>query len=149
MRFVLLKNGLPIELSDEYPKGDNVVWAKRKKSGNGWISTRDLESYAEVETLSKYLTAMTGRTFLPTDAGSSTSPRYDVIEAPKVGDPVSYAFNGDYYPCGFITKITPTWQVTTDQGTKFIRRGNSGCWKRPGGTWSMVAGHIDRLSPEF
>lgn len=149
MRFVKLKNGLPVELSDSYPKGDDIVWARRGKTGEGWISTRDLESFEEVETLARYLTAMTGKTFLAGDRGSHCSPRYDVFEAPKVGDPVSYSFNGDTYPCGYITKITPKWHITTSEGKKFRRAGLRPGFRMEGGTWSLVAGHIYEQNPSF
>ena len=152
MRFVKLKNGLPVELSNSYPKGDDVVWAKRGKSGDGWISTRDLETFEEVTTLASYLTAMTGTLYLPADAGSHVSPRYDIIEAPKIGDEVSYAFNGDSYPDGTIVKISPNWMITTSTGKRYnrSRQGKGGGWRSVGGgTWSLVPGHIYEQNPSF
>jgi hypothetical protein len=90
---------------------------------------------------------------IATDAGPLVSPRYDVIELPRVGDKVSYAFNGDYYPCGEITKISKTLkQITAEDKEgkvwKFYRVRQTGCW-RMDGTWSLVPGHISRLNPEF
>lgn len=151
MRFVKLKNGLPVELSNEYPKGDGTVWAKRNEKGDGWISTRDLNSFEEVTTLAAYLTAMTGKTFLPADAGAHCSPRYDVIEAPKVGDPISYGFNGDSYPDGEIVRITPNWMVISSTGSRYnrSRQGRGGGWRKVGGTWSMIHGHIYEQNPSF
>ncbi len=87
--------------------------------------------------------------YIATDAGVHVSPRYDVIELPKVGDKVSYAFNGDYYPCGVVTKISKTLRkISTSEGRDFYRVRQTGCWKN-NGTWSLVPGHISRLNPEF
>lgn len=151
MRFVKLRNGLPIGLSNEYPKGDDVQWAKYGNMSNGWISSRDLRSFEEVTTLASYITAMTGVLHLPADAGSSTSPRYDIVQAPKVGDPISYGFNGDYYPDGHIARITKNWMIVSTTGSKYNRglQGRSGGWRKVGGTWSMVAGHVDERNPSF
>jgi len=87
--------------------------------------------------------------YIATDAGRSCSPRYDVISRPQVGDEVSYAFNGDYYPDGTITKISPTLKkITTDTGSTFYRVRQTGSWKK-NGTWSLVHGHIDKRNPSF
>lgn len=90
-----------------------------------------------------------GRHYIVIDSGRFVSPRYDVIVAPVRGDLVSRAFNGDYYPCGRIVKISESLRrIETDTGAVFWRRGQSGAWINKG-TWCMVPGHIDRLSPEF
>jgi hypothetical protein len=69
----------------------------------------------------------------------------------KVGDDVSYAFNGDYYYAGKVARITNKF-LTTDQGTKFtlvetpygyrFRMTGAKCW------W-MVPGKIEALNPHF
>jgi hypothetical protein len=93
--------------------------------------------------------AALGQGYIATDAGHGVSPRYDVIELPKVGDKVSYAFNGDYYPCGEIASISKTLKcITTTEGRKFYRVRQTGCWKSDG-TWSLVSGHISKQNPEF
>lgn len=104
--------------------------------------------------------AALGPKYQATDAGPYVSPRYDVIDLPQVGDLVSYAVNGDYYPCGKITKISagPAFrriEATDDAGRKrvFHRRcrdgkPTGGAWLM-GGVWSMVQGHISKLNPEF
>jgi hypothetical protein len=99
--------------------------------------------------MSAYLTAMTGRTYLGVDEGAHTYPRFRVIEAPAVGDEVSKSFNGDSYPCGKIVKITPTWQVTTDQGVKFRRYKETGGWRQVGGSFWMIAGANNDRNPHF
>lgn len=95
------------------------------------------------------LAAATG-TQIVVDNGPYVCPRFSVIEPPKVGDAVSYAFNGDYYPDGEIVKISGKNLriVTTSNGSKFWRKGNSGRWIKDG-TWSLVPGHIDRRNPHF
>lgn len=94
-------------------------------------------------------TALTGRLHIAVDSGEWVSPRFDVIEAPTVGAKVSYTFNGDYYPCGQIARISKSLRViTTDAGKTFYRRRDSAAWVFDG-MWSMVPGHINRLNPEF
>jgi hypothetical protein len=145
MRYIKFQNGLITEVQNDYPK--DGPWSEDRQ--NGWLATRDAESYEEACTWAAYMTAMTGTIYLGTDATANTSPRYGVVEAPKVGDKVSTGFNGDYYPCGIIEKITPTWRITTSTGKKFSRRGTSGSWREQGRGWSMVAGHIDERNPSF
>jgi hypothetical protein len=143
MRYIKFNGGLICQVSNEYPK--EGPWGKE----NGWQSTRDAESFEEASTWARYLTAMTGNLWLPADATASTSPRYSVFEAPKVGDLVSYGFNGDCYPCGEIEKITKGWRITTSTGKKFSRYKQTAGWRAVGGTWSMVAGHVEERNPHF
>lgn len=97
----------------------------------------------------KEVAAALGEGFIATDAGSHVSPRYDVTELPKVGDKVSYAFNGDSYPCGTVTAISPSLKViTTSEGKKFYRVRETGSW-RNAGTWSLVSGHCYKQNPSF
>jgi hypothetical protein len=88
--------------------------------------------------------------FLAVDRGGFVFPRFDVIRRPKVGAPVSYAFNGDYYPCGYIKSVSASGKViTTTEGERFYRTAeNSGCWKLRK-TWSLVLGHHKKQNPEF
>lgn len=65
---------------------------------------------------------------------------YYVSRLPHVGDEVSMGFNGDYYPCGRVARISPTYhRITTDEGTVFTRVGPNK-WKRGGksGAFSLV-----------
>lgn len=88
-------------------------------------------------------------TYIATDAGPCVSPRYDVQRRPQVGDEVSYGFNGDYYPCGTIVKISPTLKkITTSSGHTFYRLRQTGSWKM-NKTWSLVQGHHDERNPHF
>ena len=107
----------------------------------------DMES---AERRAKELTAHTSDIYFACDRTKYTYPRYKVYPAPKIGEPVSYAFNGDYYPCGYIEKISPTMKkITTTDGTTFWRDSKiNSCWRRHR-TWSMVHGHIDERNPSF
>lgn len=76
---------------------------------------------------------------------------WKVARLPQIGDKVSYAFNGDSYPCGTITKI---WKghkrVITSTGMAFARVGPQ-AWREGGqrGTWSLTQGHIEKRNPHF
>lgn len=137
MIYVKIKNGLPADISTQH------------QSGDGWQNRWDWKSFDEVTRLAAYITAMTGKTYVPIDRGRGCSPRYDVSRAPSVGDEVSYGFNGDYYPDGVVVKVTKTLQITTSTGSTYRRRGNSCSWQKPGGTWSLVFGHIYEQNPHF
>jgi hypothetical protein len=144
MLYIKMNKDLPVEISESTPaRLPNGSWDKSWKTRNDWTS------YGQVCGLAKYLTAMTGRMFVGCDEGPGCSPQFDIIELPKVGDEVSYAFNGDYYPDGTITRITKTLQIKTSTGNRYYRRGVSGCWKMTGGTWSLVKGHINERNPSF
>lgn len=142
-----INNGAPDGLFDN----PEAWWIKRDGSRRdaGWANRNDFDSFMLAQQLADSATRLTGRLYIATDAGEHCSPRYDVIEAPAVGDKVSYAFNGDYYPCGTIKSISKSLKlVTTTEGKKFYRRGNSGNWLN-GGMWSLVNGHRDERNPHF
>lgn len=119
-----------------------------------WTSRNYFESMAEAEAIA--LAANDWATifskedrYIATDAGSSTSPRYDVIVAPKVGDKVSRYFNGDLYPDGVIEHISSSLRkIRTSTGTTFWRRKQTGSWVA-GDTWSMCGGHEYKQNPSF
>jgi hypothetical protein len=95
-----------------------------------WVSRWDLNSLEDAQVLADKVTAFAGKPYIATDAGSSTFPRFDVREAPQVGDKVSYSFNGDAYPCGVITSISKTGKrVTTSEGKIFNRYNQTGSYK--------------------
>lgn len=116
-----------------------------------WQSRWDWKSLEQVQKLAASATKSTGKLHIGIDNGPCISPRYDVVQAPAVGDPVSYGFNGDYYPDGNIVHITEGTLriIKTDTGSTYYRRKQSGSWKKEGGTWSLVAGHIDERNPHF
>ena len=109
----------------------------------------DWMTFEQVERIAAELTEVTGTLYLPTDSGEWVSPRYDIVEAPKVGDKVSYSFNGDTYPDGEIVKITANNRfIWTSTGKKYLRRKLSGSWVN-GRTWTLVNGHRHELNPHF
>ena len=116
-------------------------------------NSRSLKSCQQANEIAAALSTIYGETFIPADDGPGTSHRYGVITLPKLGEDVSCSFNGDSYPCGKITRITPSLRITAtdDRGnTKvFNRYKQSGGWKMVGGTWWMVEGiHYER-NPSF
>jgi hypothetical protein len=109
---------------------------------SGW----DIESFEEARVHAEEVSESTGETYIPVDHGKYRSPRYEVTRAPHVGDEVSRSINGDYYPCGVITKISPTMKkVTTSDGSVFYRYKETGSWRKS--NFWMVHGHIDRRNP--
>jgi hypothetical protein len=93
---------------------------------------------------------LTGREYMVTTNKRHSGDTYEVIEAPQIGDKVSYAFNGDYYPDGEIVSITKGTKriIKTSSGRKYYRRKKTGSWICHG-TWSLIPGHISRLNPHF
>jgi hypothetical protein len=92
-----------------------------------------------------------GPDWIPTET-EGWSPRFGVTQPPKVGDKVSYAFNGDYYPDGEVVSVGtgPRMTVTTSSGRRYNRFRKTGTWRSSGGgTWSLVQGHHDQRNPHF
>jgi hypothetical protein len=118
----------------------------------GWVGIEcrhDWETMERAEKIAIDLSETTGKVYLAADDGASCSPRFDVLEAPCVGDPVSYTFNGDSTPCGTITKISASLRrIETSSGKVFYRRGQSGSWLC-NKTWFLTAGHITERNPSF
>lgn len=118
--------------------------------GPAWVNRNNWRTFHEAREVAVSASALAGELYLAIDNGDHVYPRFDVIRAPAVGDPVSYSFNGDSYPDGEIVRISASLRVvTTSTGGTYYRRGASGCWKRKGGTWSLIHGHVHRLNPEF
>lgn len=136
--FKLSFDGKVLDVSTDYPKADRDQWRSRS----------DFATLADATNIAHSATTNLGGKFIPVDNGDGHWPRYDVIEAPKVGDAVSYGFNGDYYPDGHIVKVSKTLQVTTSTGNVYRRRKQSGSWKKDR-TWSLVQGHHDERNPSI
>lgn len=115
-----------------------------------WTTRHDIASYEQAQKMAEQATAVYGETFVAIDNGTSRWPRFDVQALPKVGDKVSYAFNGDYYPDGEVTKITGKDHriITTSSGRRYFRNRLTGTWLQ-GKMWYLVPGHIQRWNPEF
>lgn len=130
---------------------DLTVNTAAPRTGARKLCRWDFKTFADAEAMAVRANALHGGrlVYIPTDAGSSVSPRYDVQEAPKVGDMVSRGFNGDYYPAGQIVKISKSLKrIETDTGKVFFRVRQTGSWRNDG-TWSMVQGHRKELNPSF
>lgn len=156
MLYVKFDGEIPVAVSSDPPKDKQMSYTQgginhhyTVVDHDVWQNRNDWKSYERVQRIARLLEATTSKKFLATDAGPHVSPRYDIIEPPKVGDKVSYGFNGDYYPDGEIVKITKTYQITTSTGNKYLRRRNTGTWLRTGGTWALVPGHINERNPSF
>lgn len=76
-----------------------------------------------------------------------TSHPWEIRRNPKIGEEVSEAFNGDFYPRGKIVRVTAT-KAITDRKHVF-RKNGQGIWKTQGSCFSMVHGVHSRLNPEF
>jgi hypothetical protein len=109
----------------------------------------NIKTLSDAVLLAAAETKITGKLHIACDYGDHCSPRYYIAEVPAVGEPVSYAFNGDYYPCGVVTAVSKTLKkIVTSEGRTFYRRRLTGCWKSDG-VWSLVGGHIERQNPHF
>lgn len=135
-------------------ENESVVSSSAEAKLGGWNPSvfecrHDWSVLELAESAAKRLNAHYGyKRFIATDSGESCSPRYDVIELPKLGDEVSKSFNGDYYPCGTVTSISPTFKkITTSSGETFYRRKDTGAWLS--GPFALIKGVESRLSPEF
>jgi hypothetical protein len=137
--FRLAKNLKVVGIATSHPSSQAREWTYR-----GEFPTFD-HATAIAASATKYA----GKLYLATDAGAHTSPRYDVIEAPQVGDDVSKGFNGDRYPEGTITKISASYKrIETSTGVVFHRRRQTGAWVEAG-TWTLVRGHHYTQNPSF
>jgi hypothetical protein len=109
-----------------------------------------LTSYADAEALAvKAREDHPDLTILPYDYGYGVSPQFGIIQAPAVGDDVSYGFNGDYYPCGKVEKIGKDYKRIKAGGEWYYRRKLKPTWIKAGGTWALVRGIHDERNPHF
>jgi hypothetical protein len=137
----LTESGLPLEVSNDYPA--ELLDGIRDRA---WQNRHDWTSRAQVDGIARYLTAMTGDLYV----GTERNAEYDIVRAPKVGDEVSYAFNGDCYPDGTVVKVSKTLIVETSTGKTYRRHRDTGGWvSSPGGTWYLVGGHVYTQNPSF
>lgn len=116
------------------------------QNGHNIQSPSDWKKLEDVE----YILNMIDQEFyMLVDHGEHVLPRFDIIKTPKVGDPVSYAFNGDYREDGEIVKISKSLKViTTSTGNKYYRKDKTASWKREQ-TWTLVYGRKNVLNQEF
>jgi hypothetical protein len=119
--------------------------SKEAQHGEGWVYEHDFKSFEEATKVAEAASIFVGIDYIPTESNGY----FDVVRAPKLNDPVSYAFNGDYYPCGYIKSISKTMKkITTTDGDVFYRRRNTGTWLKHN-VWSLVSGHHNERNPHF
>lgn len=140
--FKLDSNGKVSDVADKIPEGER---------GAGWIARHEMKVMADAERIAKEATTVTGFAHLAIDNGPGVWPRFDVMVPPRVGEEVSYGFNGDYYPDGEIVHVTPGTfkQIKTSTGSTYYRRKETGGWRKQGGTWWLVPGVHNERNPEF
>jgi len=110
----------------------------------------NLKTFADAEVLAEQVSKEKGYVHLAYDYGTNVSPRYGIVAPPKVGEDISYAFNGDYYPDGQVKSVSANCRViTTTGGHTFYRRLRTPNWKMAGGTWFLVKGHRNDKNPCF
>lgn len=144
-----------VEISDVMPLILNTSegWAfwHRQIDGTtrpGWLNRNDIGTFEKAQRIAAGASKLTGKLYVATDDGAHVAPRFDVIEAPAVGNEVSYSFNGDTYPDGSIVRISESLRVvTTSTGKRYYRQGLSGAWTRK--AWSLVPGHRYEQNPHF
>ena len=161
MKYILLLKGQVVAVTDESPYTGTPKLKEFDVEYDQAVDMRgsDMKSFEEAEKYAEACTKLTGETYLAFDNGAGTSHRYGIMVPPKVGDDVSYGFNGDYYPCGKVVRITPGWRIYTSDDTKsdasnrkhlmFNRKGKTSGWKMKGGTWGLVKGIVDERNPSF
>jgi hypothetical protein len=119
--------------------------SEEHQHGDGWVYRHDFKSFEEATRVAEASSIFSGIDYIPTESNGY----FEVVEAPKVNDPVSYAFNGDYYPCGYIKSISKTMKkITTTDGGVFYRKRNTGTWLKHK-IWSLIDGHHNELNPHF
>jgi len=134
-----------LEVTSDFKRAE----AARLSGDHEVTSRNDIEDFVYAENLAEMATGLTGEIHTAVDQGLHHYPRFDVIRVPHVGDEVSYAFNGDSYPCGTVTAITKSLRkVTTSGGRVFWRRKLSGAWVN-NGTWSLQGGHVETRNPHI
>ncbi len=109
-----------------------------------------VRTFEAAEELARLLTT-DDQTWMAADAGQGCYPRFTIFRMFRMGEDVSYGFNGDSYPCGIITKIGAGRQarITTSTGKTFNRCRLTGRWAAPGGTWTLCRGHEYKQNPSF
>lgn len=137
-------------LNAPYALADNFETTRRYDASVTWMNRSDWTTMQDAEAAAADANVLdTQNTFLAIDSGPYVSPRYDVIQLPKVGDEVSMSFNGDSYPQGKIVSISNSLKVIKlDNGKKFYRRKQTGTWLYSR-TWSLIPGVHSERNPHF
>jgi hypothetical protein len=124
-----------------------------QRADRAWECRADDWTLVRAQRIAAEASSLTGAEWDAIDNGEHCYPRYDVVRVPRVGDKVSYAFNGDSYPDGEIVSVSSRDKgfriVKTDTGSAYYRRKQTAGWIKKGGTWSLIQGHQRRWNPEF
>lgn len=134
----------------------------RELNGYSRLYSHRLETYEQAIAAAERLSEEQGAQYWAEDRGSNVSPRFAVIRGFVVGEPVSYGFNGDSYPCGRIIAMSARPKdaskgegpriitVQDHQGVRkqFWRRKKTGSWKHDQ-TWSLQHGWHNDRNPSF
>ena len=134
----------------------------RELNGYSRMYSHRLETYEQAIAAAERLSEEQGVQYWAEDRGARVSPRYAVIRAFTIGEPVSYGFNGDSYPAGRIVAMSAlpkgsskaeghriiTVQNHNGNVRKFWRRRLSGSWKYDQ-TWSLQHGWHNERNPSF
>ena len=134
----------------------------RELNGYSRLYSHRLETYEQAIAAAERLSEEQGAQYWAEDRGAHVSPRYAVIRAFTIGEPVSYGFNGDSYPAGRIVAMSAlpkgsskaeghriiTVQNHNGSVRKFWRRRLSGSWKYDQ-TWSLQHGWHNERNPSF
>jgi hypothetical protein len=119
--------------------------SKETQHGEGWVYRHSFKSFEQATEVAEEATKFSGKLYIPTESNGY----FEVTEAPQVGDPVSYCFNGDTYPCGYIKSISKTmYKITTTEGDEFYRRKRTSTWLKHK-IWSLCDGHHYTQNPHF
>lgn len=136
------------------------TWARREDGtfGAGWLNRNDIRNAEHAFRLAESATALYANekdpalqlAYMVDDCAAYRSPKWDVVQAPRVGDEVSKGFNGDYYPQGKIKSISKGYKVIIlENGLRFYRKGGAARWVQSGGTWALIRGVHDERNPHF
>ena len=129
----------------------SVTEGERDPNAGLYISRHDFNTLADAETMAARANELgDGNTYIATDAGPGVWPRFDVVRMFKVGERVSYGFNGDMYPDGEIAAIGtgPRMAIKTTGGGTYFRKGKSGSWVKMGGGASLAHGWHEKRNEE-
>lgn len=118
-------------------------------ANTSYRSDADLETFTDATVEADRRMDAEGGMWVAVDRGKNVWPRFSVARVPQVGEPVSYAFNGDSYPDGVVTKVSKALRITTDSGNVYRRKGTTGAWIKAGGAWRLVRGHVSALNPSL
>jgi hypothetical protein len=129
-------------------KAVKVVDASEITKTDKWMHTCDIQDEQEAIEIAQQLTEATGTLYIHS-VNESWSPKFSVVEPPKIGDLVSGKFNGDSNPCGVVVKVSKTFRIVTSTGHKFNRVKQTSCWSEVNGYRNLIQGHHNERNAEF